>query len=822
MNQIFRLITIFPKSILAFSIILCLFFGYFTTKLEIDASTQTLLLDNDKDLNIYRDITKKFHTENFLVIAYTPKEDLLSKHSLDKIAKISYELSKLSGVKSVFSILKAPLLQNKNLPISDLLEHIPSLKDKDIDLKAAKKEFLTSPIYKNNLVSDDFKTTAILVNLKTDEKYNEFIERRSLLKEKDLNKTITKSQKIELNKLDKKFKVYRDEIRLKDHENIQSIKAVLEQNKGDEKLFLGGISMIADDMVGFVKNDLYTYGISVLLLLVFCLWLFFRQIKFIVLPVLVCVLSVILASGLFGLFGYEITVISSNYIALQLIITISIVIHLITGYRELYRIHPRYSQSQLVYLTLKTRANPCFFAIFTTVIGFISLSLSDIKPIIMLGIMMSIGVSISLIVAFVVFGSSLMLFKKIPPKRNFEDGFKMTLWCANVSIKFRKTIYFISLLVVIVGLYGINKLRVENSFIGYFKQNTEIYKGMKVIDTKLGGTIPLDVVIKFRNKKDALPKSQSNDLDGFENEFNEQADDPQYWFSPNKINVIKKVSKFLQNKQFVGNVSSIDMLLEVAKNLNGGKNLDSFSLALLYNGLPEEFKNLLLTPYINIKDNEAHFVIRTIDSDDKLRRDEFIKDLKASLALLLKDDNVSITVGGIMVLYNNMLQNLLASQVDTFGFVVLALFLVFVYIFRSLKLSVIGIVANLVPLCAVFGTMGILGIRLDIMSITIAAISLGIGVDNIIHYIHRYRREIIYKSQTQAIISSHASIGYAMYYTSFTIFLGFSVMVLSNFWPTIYFGLLTDLVMVAMLAGALLLLPALIITFYQSKICKKE
>ena len=210
--------------------------------------------------------------------------------------------------------------------------------------------------------------------------------------------------------------------------------------------------------------------------------------------------------------------------------------------------------------------------------------------------------------------------------------------------------------------------------------------------------------------------------------------------------------------------------------------------------------------------------MRVIDSDPNLRRAEFLKGLNAELAELTKNDGVSVQIAGMMVLYNNMLQNLISSQVDTFGLTVLALFVVFCFIFKSIKLALIAIASNLIPLGALFGTMGVFGIPLDVMSITIAAISIGIGVDDIIHYVHRFREERLSKSVKQSVYASHASIGYAMYYTSFTIFLGFSVMTTSAFIPTIYFGLLTDLVMAFMLLGALIILPSLILSFVKDKV----
>ena len=537
-------------------------------------------------------------------------------------------------------------------------------------------------------------------------------------------------------------------------------------------------------------------------------------------PIFICVISVIWASGLFGFFGWEITVISSNYIALQLIITISVVIHLIVSYREFCLTKPHLSNRQLVYLTLRDKASPSFFAIFTTVIGFLSLALSDIKPIIMLGIMMSASISISLVLAFLLFGSAMALMPKLAPVRTFEDKFSFTKHCAAFALNHSRAVYAISLAVLIFGFYGISKLKVENSFISYFKNTTEIHKGMQVIDTKLGGTVPVDILIKFNKPKFDEKAAKNEPKDEFDDEFAASANEDKYWFNQHKIDVAKKVHNYLENKRFVGHASSLNTVVKIVERITQ-KPADGLMLSILYEQIPQKYKDIILSPYVSIKDNELRFTARTLDSDDALRRDEFLHELKTDIANLIANDNASVQVSGAMVLYNNLLQSLIASQVDSFGFVVLSLFIVFCIIFKSIKLAAIAITSNLIPLCAVFGVMGVLGIPLDIMSITIAAISIGIGVDDIIHYIHRLKIELRSKNVAESVKASHASIGYAMYYTSFAIILGFSIMVTSNFIPTIYFGLLTDLVMIMMLLGALVLLPTLIKTFYRAKIPHK-
>ena len=814
MRQIFKFIIAKNKLVISLVLLLSVVFGCLSTRLSIDASAETLLLEHDPDLKAYRQIASRYDSPGLLVVAFTPKDDLFLPKNLELIKNLSDELAKNDIVSSITSILNVPLLNSVKGGVTGILEHTPTLSDKDMNISKAKLEFAKSPIYSGNLISKDLKTTAIALNLKQDDKFNELVNERNLLSQKESNGTITQAEKLKFQALVAEFKAYRDELRKSDHSNLEKIKATIAKFNANDELFLGGANMIADDMIGFIKSDLMVYGLSVLALLSFSLWLFFRQIRWIVLPMFICAVSAIFTTGIFGMFGWEVTVISSNYIALQLIITISTVIHLVVSYREFYAKYPKYSQNQLIYLTLRDKFSPSFWAIFTTVIGFSSLMSADIKPVIMLGIMMSAGISVSLVLAFLLFGAINVNLKKLAPVRTFENSFKFTKYCANLALNSRKIIYIFCVLVVCFGIYGISKIKVENSFIGYFKESTQIRQGMQIIDTKLGGTIPVDVIVKF---KESEPKQESSEeKDEFESEFEKDAKDAKYWFNSYHTRVAEKIHDHLAQQKFVGNVSSLATLIKAIKELNNGVS-DDFLLAAMYEKLPQEYKTILLSPYVSVENDELRFSLRIIDSDSELRRNEFLKELKAGLAKLTKNDNMSIEVAGMMVLYNNMLQNLLSSQVDTFGLTVAILFIIFCFVFRSIKLATIAIVSNLIPLCTLFGVMGFFGIPLDVMSITIAAISIGIGVDDIIHYIHRFKEEMLTKDVFESIKAAHASIGYAMYYTSFTIFLGFSVMITSNFIPTIYFGLLTDLVMVFMLLGALIILPSLIASFVKKR-----
>ena len=809
----------FPIAVLFVLLTSITVLGYYATKLEIDASAETLLLDDDKDLKFSREVNKRYYNPNFLVITYSPNEDLLSKESLDRLKKLTDDLLELKNIQSTTSILNVPLVQSPIRPISDLVEGVETLSSKKYDLALVKKELLNSELYSNNLVSPDFKTTALILHLKDDKKYFELLEKRNDLLAKKRANNITEEETNLLNKTIIGFKEYRDILREEETNDIKNIRTIISKYDNQASIFLGGINMIANDIVGFVRSDLMIYGSTLVFLLIFILWLIFRHPRWIILPIAICLLSVVSTAGVLGLFNWEVTVISSNFIALQLIITISIVLHLIVRYRELNVKYKNASQYKLVINTVLSKMNPSFFAIITTITGFASLVLSSIQPVKNLGLMMSAGIAISLIIAFLVFPIILILVKKKDEhERKKNSNFSLITKAAYIVEHKNKSILLGSLLVVVFSLTGASQLIVENSFINYFKQSTDIYKGMKVIDENLGGTTPLDVIIKFKDevkevKKKALETTPSDDFfDDFEDEYKESENDEQYWFSQDKMKTILKVHNYLDSLDEVGKVQSLASILKVGKLLNNDKELDGITLALLYSKLPPRYKDLILAPYINIENNEARISMRIVDSNPDLRRNDLLNKINKDLRDIIENKETTYKLSNLMVLYNNMLQSLFDSQISTLGFVLIILFVMFLILFRSIKIALIALIANIIPISAIFGIMGWFGIPLDIMTITIAAISIGIGVDDTIHYIHRYKEEYKFDhNYLQAMKRSHESIGYAMYYTSLVVVVGFSILLLSNLIPTIYFGLLTVVIMTTILASALLLLPRLII-----------
>jgi predicted RND superfamily exporter protein len=592
----------------------------------------------------------------------------------------------------------------------------------------------------------------------------------------------------------------------------------MDKYRGDAELFLGGVSMIADDMITFVKNDLKVFGLGVMGLLILTLGIIFRRIRWICLPMLCCVVSVVCMIGLLGRLGWEVTVVSSNFISLQLILTMAIAIHLIVRYRELVVQSPQAPNRELILDAVRLKLKPCVYAVLTTIAGFGSLVLCDILPVITFGWMMIAGLIVSLVVTFLIFPTVLMLMSKDRPGGGGGRRLSVTSALARFTEAHGVLIVGVSGLVLIASLIGISKLKVENSFIDYFKETTEIYQGMKVIDQQLGGTTPLDVIVEFEGAgaapaaNDVAPTAQGDDEFGEFEELEEAASDEKYWFTAEKMRRIKAVHEYLDNIPETGKVLSLATMLSVAEKLNEGKPLDSFELALLYSETPEKFKRMLVGPYVSVEHNQARFWVRVRDSEKTLRRNELLKKIKAELTGISGLEAEHVHLAGLLVLYNNMLQSLFGSQIVTLGITVLALMVMFLVLFRSLKLALIAIFPNVLSIAAVLGVMGWLDMPLDMMTITIAAISVGIAVDDTIHYIHRFKREFEKdRSYLSTMHRCHGSIGHAMYYTSVTIIIGFSILALSNFIPSIYFGLLTSLAMLIALIAALTLLPQMLI-----------
>ena len=773
-----------PKSIFFLLIITLIIFGYFSKEFKLDASSDTLLIEGDPDLQYLREVTKRYGSKDFLVLTYTPNEPLTYDSTINNLLSLKYKLQSLDWVHSVITILDVPLLNNSDKPLKDRLNNFVTLKDKEVDKNRGFNEILNSPVFRNFVVSEDGNTTGIIVNIKKDEILNKLQDRKEIEK-------------------------YKEELKKQNHKNILEVRNVIKNYNQDANIFLGGIPMIADDMMTFIKNDIVVFGVGVLLFIIATLWFVFRKLIWIIVPISSCFFSVIIMTGLLGILNWKVTVISSNFIALMLILTMAMNIHMSTRFLQLKKKFPKLDNFEILKKTTNKMFWPIFYTVLTTVCAFLSLVFSEIKPIIDFGWMMTLGLITSFVITFTLLPTLLNFISSKNVDLQDPKNSRVTSFLSDVAINKKKIIFPSTIIIIIVSLYGISKLEVENSFINYFNKKTEIYKGMKLIDDKLGGTTPLEVIIKFGAENEL----QSNEDDEFEDwGDDENQDNEKYWFTKDKIDKIDKVHEYLDNLPAVGKVLSFASIIEVATQLNNNKPLGTLEMGVLYSKIPESIKKEIIDPYISIKDNEARISLRIKDSLKDLRRNDLINQINLDLKNKLNLKENEFKLAGVLILFNNLLQSLFKSQILTLGFVMIGIFAMFLILFRNLKISLLGVVPNFIAAFFILGIIGIMGIPLDMMTITIAAITIGIAVDNSIHYIYRFKEEFAeLKDYKKTIKLCHSTVGVAILNTSITIVFGFSILVFSNFIPTIYFGVFTGIAMLLAMISVLTLLPSLIL-----------
>ena len=775
-----------PKAIFILLLISILSFGYYSKDFRLDASSETLLIDGDPDLAYLQEITERYGSKEFLVLTYTPNEGMVTDSSINNLLSIKYKIQSLDWVHSVITLLDIPLLNNSDAPLQERLESFKTLKDEEVDRERGFSEILNSPVFRNFVISEDGKTSGIIVNIKQNKKLED-IE----------------------NKSREEIENYKDQIKKQNHQNILEIRQVIQSYGDVGKIYLGGIPMIADDMMTFIKSDIIVFGIGVLLFIIATLWFVFRNLIWIIVPISSCFFSVIIMMGLLGLLGWKVTVISSNFIALMLILTMAMNIHMSTRFLQLKKNFPTKNNFEIISLTTSKMFWPILYTVLTTILAFLSLIFSEIKPIIDFGWMMTFGLITSFIITFTLLPTLLSFTSTGNVSLKKEQDSKITSILGSISLNNKFTIFSATGIIIVLSVVGISKLEVENSFINYFDKNTEIYKGMKLIDEELGGTTPLEVILKFPKKEE----KKSEEDDEFEDWGDEEdTNDEKYWFTKDKIDRIASVHNYLDSLPQVGKVLSFSSIIDVATQLNNNNPLGTLEMGVLYSKIPESIKTEIIDPYLSIENNEARISLRIIDSQENLRRNDLINKINFDLENELGLEKDDYKLAGVLILFNNLLQSLFKSQILTLGLVMIGIFSMFIILFRNIKLSLIGVVPNFIAAFFILGIIGLLGIPLDMMTITIAAITIGIAVDNSIHYIYRFKEEFNkLKDYNNTLKTCHSTVGVAILNTSITIVFGFSILVLSKFIPTIYFGMFTGLAMLLAMISVLTLLPALIL-----------
>ena len=801
---------------------------------KLDASADSLTLEHDDDLNFFREVVQRYGSDNFLIVTYSPLEgDLFDRQNLDTLNALRTDLSAIEGVESMLSMLDVPLLYSPKIGIADLKEELNTLLSEGVDKQAAKQEFLNSPIYKDVLLSADGQTTGMLATLALDETYLQLVTQRDDLRLiRDIS-GLSSTQEEELAAVTQQFLDYRTEKAAQDHQRVAEVRTLMDSYRDRATIFLGGPDMITADMVDFIKSDLVIFGTGILLFIVATLALIFRQLRFVILPLATCALCLTIILGFLSWIDWRLTVISSNFVSLLLIITLALCIHLIVRYRELQAMKPDANQHELVSETVVSMAKPCLYTVLTTIVAFMSLVVSNIRPVIDFGWMMTMGISLALLVAFVIIPAGMMLFGKGPSTEDNDNSAVFTTKFSWFTEHFGAVVLLIAAGLSAVSAYGISRLEVENRFIDYFRSDTEIYQGMEIIDTALGGTTPLDIILQAptyapivivdNTEDEEYSEYDEDDYGSIDDEYSDDDSEygepdtsapnalkDSYWFSSAGLADLEKLHIFLEAQPEIGKVSSLVQINQVATDLMGHR-LNDFELAFMRQSLGDEIYAQMVAPYLLEDIDEARIQLRAMETAGLRRADLLEKINNFAIAEVgIAPEDIRFT--GLLVLYNNMLQSLYRSQILTLGAVFVGIMLMFLVLFRSIKISIIAILPNFLAAGIVLGGMGIARIPLDMMTITIAAITVGIGVDHAIHYITRFKREFaIDGNYVTSMHRAHASIGQALFYTAMTIIVGFSILALSNFIPSIYFGLLTGLAMTAALLGSMTLLPKLIL-----------
>jgi uncharacterized protein len=805
-NQLYKKFLERPKLILVALIIIFSFSVYNAKNFQLDASADSLLLENDPDLNYLRSVNERYSSEDFFVITYSPKKKI-NEESLNELKKFVNEINNIKWVSKSISVLNAPLFESSDLPLIEKIKNIQYIVTPGIEINRALNELKNSPVYKKLIINEEATTFGIVVYIKDNKEYlsalktnKNFLDKQqnNKLSEKDLkdfeahNKILEKLKK----EHNKNLEFYNIEIR----SHISKYKNIADIN-------LSGIPMIADDLISFIKKDITVFGSGVFIFIIITLWFIFRDIRWVIFPLLSCLLSIAIMVGMLGYLNWKVTVISSNFISIMLILTMEINIHYVERYKQLQAEFPKKKENYLTYLTTTKIFTPILYAVLTTALAFLSLIFCDIKPVIDFGWMMTLGLFISLFVSMILLPYLIIKFKpKATPIHESKESKLAEIFCS-IGLNQRFFVLVFSSIILILSIYGLTRLKVENSFINYFDKKTEIYQGMKLIDEKLGGTTPLEIILKF---KDSDSKNNKSDDDFFQgSDSNEYKDS--YWFTNFRVNNIVNVHQYLETLPEIGKVLSFYSVLQLGEKINDNKKLGPLEMAILYSKLPDDIKKSIVTPYVSIENNEARISLRIIDSNPNLNRKELLIKIQKDLEEKLKLNKDEFKITGILVIFNNLLQSLFDSQIKTLGITFAGIFILLLILFKSLSWSIVAAIPNFTAALFILGSLGLFNIPLDMMTITIASITVGIAIDNSIHYIYRFREEYkLNKNYKKTIEICHKSVGKAIVNASLTIVFGFSILIFSNFIPSIYFGIFTGLAMLTAMTLVLTLMPQLI------------
>ena len=711
---------------------------------RFDASSETLILDNDVDYQIYEQTNDDFGSSDFLILAIQSSNEIFTLDNLQNLQNLRDKIQVIEGVDSVVSVFDAPILEQPKLSLIKSASNDKYLLEDELHLSLAKQELRDSPIFSELVISKDGKTLAFQINLDGKDNYDQTVI--------DIRSEIETFKNFDIN--------------------------------------LAGPSMIVFDTINFIKNDVITFGTITILVFFIFLYLIFRDFWPVTIILLNALIVMFISIGVMGLMDWPISIVSSNFLALLLITSIAISIHILAKVQT--DVDKNISTSK----SLSDIFMPCLFTALTTIVGFASLILSDIKPVIDFGKMMSVGVLLNLLSSFLFIPLALELknIKSITQK-NIADFVYNNGYVQSKGFIKKAWIPFLLIFIPLI-IYLPTNLKVENKFIDYFNKETEIYKGMETIDKNLGGTTPFDIILSL---PEAIEEVDEEDLF-----FSENSETAKYWWKKDNMDKLQKVQNEVSKIDELGKILSIANGIELAQNLNNNQPLGDLELAFVRNSLLDsERAQKVLETFIDETEKSTKIFARTIDSSPNLNRNELINSIDKILQKNFEGTEIDYQITGLGVLYNNLLQSLFSSQIKTLSFVLVSIFLMVSFLFRSLLVGFSVMFIPSISVGVVMSSMSILNIPLDIMTITIASICVGMSVDYAIHFAWRYLKE---NDEKKTLLSA----GRAILITGSTIIMGFLVFLFSNFNPTILFGVFSGIAIFFAMFLSIYLLPRIL------------
>ncbi len=755
---------------------------------EIDASADTLLVDNNKHYILSQLADQRYGSEEFILIAFKPNNTaLFSASNLNTLVDIADKIEQLPRVKQVNSIANMPIFSaadNVSADVANLTWEKQKFDKQTLSLSLKKH-----PLYEGLLINQAQTALSLQVVFNSQADIEAVNNDIIAIKQHLLNRDLTKRELNSLAQLKKQQQNLNKQLEQTRINEIEKIRTILAPYKKVGSFYLGGNNLLSYELIQIIQSDLVLFGSLIFIVIIMLLWFLFRQLSWVLLPIVCCATSVVMTVGLLAALNFKVTVISANVFALQIILSLAMIIHLIVHYQELVLKHSHWSHQQLVLATIKEKIKPCFYAGLTTTIGFGSLIFSGVQPVISFGWMMVVAMLVSFIVSLVFFPALLLaIFNKqafVKQHKKIENGMSATA----SFVKARpKSIIFTSLLLTLVGILGCFNLSAENSFLNYFSESTDVRKELSFIDQEFGGSTPFDLLLDIPDEqiKSGLVISAST------------------------VQTITAIQNMLAKQQAIGAITSIADFTKIAQVVNA-KPLTEYELTALYKSLDTELQQALFGAYFSEKKQQIRISMRVQDSTQDLNRADLLAKIHQELA------NIGIpkqqyTLTGLFILYQDVLSRLVDSQVLTILIVYAAMAVTLMIIFSSIKVAWIALVPNIITTSVIMGILGIFAIPLDLMTITIAAVAMGISMDDTIHYIHRYLAELKREPNNEKawVKRTNLSVGYALIYTTTVIVIGFGSLVFSNFVPSMLFGLLTSIAMVVALLTDITTLPVLL------------